>query len=258
MTGTALITGASSGIGAEFARQLAARGANIVLVARDRKTLVQLGAELSGRYGVAHEIIGADLTKSAHVKRVMERLDDPEHPIDVLVNNAGFGVQQNFVHREIADDQRHLAIHVETPMRLAHEALRLMIARGRGRIINVASLAAFIPWDTHGAAMAWQVSFSRWANLKYGDQGVSVTAVCPGFVRTAFHERMGIAAGREGVPDFLWLEASHVVGSALRDSARRAAVSVPSLRYKVIYQLARVLPASLLWRVMRTTPEGTP
>lgn len=135
-------------------------------------------------------------------------------------------------------------------MRLMHAALGVMRGRG-GRIINVASVAGFISRSTYSACKSWLIGFSRWANAEYARDGVSVTALCPGFTHTSFHERMGLAPGDEGVPTFMWLDAADVVREGLRDAARRRAVSVPSMRYKAIVALTKVLPASLTSRVAR-------
>lgn len=135
-------------------------------------------------------------------------------------------------------------------MRLMHAALSVMRGRG-GRIINVASVAGFISRSTYSACKSWLIGFSRWANAEYAQDRVSVTAVCPGFTHTSFHERMGLAPGDEGVPDLMWLDARDVVREALRDAARGKAVSIPSLRYKAIVALTKVLPASLTAGVAR-------
>ena len=247
---TALITGASAGLGAEFARQLAARGADLVLVARSTEALKELAEELRGRYDVAVEVRTADLTQTRGVNRIAERLADTERPIDLLVNNAGFGLPLHFANNDVADEVDHLRIHVEAPLRLTHAALGAMRGRG-GRIVNVASVAAFLPRSTYGACKQWLVGFSEWANAEYARDRVSVTAVCPGFTHTSFHERMGLSAGEEGVASFLWLDAEAVVREALRDAARGRAVSVPSLRYKALVALSRFVPRSLLARAGR-------
>ena len=244
----ALITGASSGLGAEFATQLAARGADLVLVARSRGALDDLAARLSEEHGVAVEVLAADLTQTRGTNKVCARLGDVQHPIDLLVNNAGFGLPLRFADNEIGDEVEHLRIHVEAPMRLMHAALPVLRARG-GRIINVASVAAFLPRSTYAACKQWLVSFSRWANVEYARDRVSVTAVCPGFTHTDFHERMGLAPGEEGVPAIGWLDARDVVRDALRDAARGRAVSVPSWRYKAVVALTRLLPPALLARL---------
>ena len=135
-------------------------------------------------------------------------------------------------------------------MRLMHAAIRVMRGRG-GRIINVASVAGFISRSTYSACKAWVIGFSRWANVEYAPDRISVTALCPGFTHTSFHERMGLAPGAEGVPAWMWLNAADVVGEALRDAALGKAVSVPSWRYKAIVALSRVLPPSLTAGVAR-------
>jgi short-subunit dehydrogenase len=249
MARTALITGASSGLGAEYARQLAVRGADLVLVARDRGALERLGAELAETHGISYEAFAADLTKPRQRDRVTARLADPARPIEILVNNAGFGLDLAFERNDIEDEARHLALHVEVPMRLMRAALTGMLERGSGRIVNVASVAGFIPRSTYGACKGWLISFSRWANGRYAPRGVTVTAVCPGFTHTGFHERMGLEPGREGVPAALWLDASDVVSESLRDIARGKAVSVPSLRYKALVALTRLVPPSIAARV---------
>lgn len=247
---TALITGASAGLGAEFARQLARRRADLVLVARSEAALEQLATELRSEYGVAVEVLSADLSDAAGVESVAERLRDTADPVDLLVNNAGFGLPLRFADNDIGDEVRHLRVHVEASMRLMHAALQSMRGRG-GRIINVASVAGFISRSTYSACKSWLIGFSRWANAEYAPDGVSVTALCPGFTHTSFHERMGLAVGEEGVPAFMWLDARDVVRAGLRDAARGRSVSIPSLRYKAIVALTRVLPSSLTSGVAR-------
>lgn len=241
---TALITGASAGLGAEFARQLARRRADLILVARSEDALESLARELRSEYGVAVEIIVADLADEAGVEQVADRLRDATDPIDLLVNNAGFGLPLQFADNSIDDEVRHLRLHVEASMRLMHAALQSMRGRG-GRIINVASVAGFISRSTYSACKAWLIGFSRWANNEYARDRVSVTALCPGFTHTSFHERMGLAVGNEGVPEIMWLNARDVVRTGLRDAALGKSVSVPSLRYKALVAVARFLPASL-------------
>lgn len=241
---TALITGASAGLGAEFARQLARRRADLILVARSEDALESLARELRSEYGVAVEIIVADLADDAGVEQVADRLRDATDPIDLLVNNAGFGLPLQFADNSIDDEVRHLRVHVEASMRLMHAALQSMRGRG-GRIINVASVAGFISRSTYSACKAWLIGFSRWANNEYARDRVSVTALCPGFTHTSFHERMGLAVGNEGVPEIMWLNARDVVRTGLRDAALGKSVSVPSLRYKALVAVARFLPASV-------------
>lgn len=238
---TALITGATAGIGAEFARQLAARGTDLVLVARDTARLEQVARALGSAHGVRVETITADLVTDSGVAAVEARLRDDEHPIDLLVNNAGHGLVTDFAASPLDDEVRHLDLHVGVPLRLSHTAMQGMLARGHGRIVLISSVAAFTPRGSYGAAKAWGVSFARWANLRYRPRGVSVTAVAPGFTRTEFHERMGVST--EGVPRFLWLDVRDLVRLALRDIDRGRSVSIPTVRYKIVAGLARILPA---------------
>ncbi|MDY0909238.1 SDR family oxidoreductase [Microbacterium sp. CFBP9034] len=249
MAKTAVITGASSGLGAEYARQLAAKGADLVLVARDRDALEDLAQQLRARHGIDVEVLAADLLKPRQREKVERRLRDESRPVELLVNNAGFGLPLAFERNDIEAEVSHLALHVEVPMRLTHAALTPMLGRGHGRIVNIASVGAFIPRSTYGACKGWLVSFSRWANGRYAPRGVTVTAVCPGFTHTGFHQRLGLAPGEEGVPDAMWLDARTVVAESLRDAARGKAVSVPSLRYKALVALARFAPSGLTARI---------
>lgn len=241
----AVITGASSGLGAEYARQLAMTADDIVLVGRDREALNAVAVDVRGR-GARASVLVADLTVPRQLAKVERLLGDEASPVDILVNNAGFGLPLDFARVPIDDEVRHLRLHVEATMRLTHAALGVMRSRG-GRIVNVASISAFIPRSTYGAAKAWVVSFSRWANAHY--DAVSVTAVCPGYTHTNFHERLGLAPGREGVPGWMWLNAEDVVATSLRDATRGRSVSIPSARYRLIAVLARFAPDALLARL---------
>lgn len=245
MPRTALITGASSGLGAEYARQLASQGAALVLVGRSANALQSVADEVSARGGSATVIV-ADLLTPDGLALVVERVSSVQHPIDLLINNAGFGLPLEFANNDVKAELDHLTLHVAVPLQLTHAALQVMRERG-GRILNVASIAAYIPRSTYGACKQWLVSFSRWANSHYDN--VSVTAVCPGYTHTNFHERMGLAPGHEGIPGWMWLNAADVVAESLRDVARGKAVSIPSLKYKLIAKLTAVLPDRTLARM---------
>ncbi|WP_314324013.1 SDR family oxidoreductase [Paenarthrobacter ilicis] len=240
---TALVTGATAGLGAEFARQLAESGHHLVLVARDEQRLKEKAAELERDFSISAETLAADLTTDVGVAAVADRLRDAARPVDVLVNNAGIGLLKSFEDNDVDEERKHLRLHVQTPMELSHAALEVMLPRGEGRIINVASVAAFANRGTYSAAKAWQVTFSRWANTSYGKSGVQVTAVCPGFTHTEFHDRMGM--DKSVAPRFLWLTAERVVREGLADNEHGKAVSIPTRRYKVLSFFARVLPAQL-------------
>jgi short-subunit dehydrogenase len=243
---TALVTGPTSGIGAAFARQLAQRGYDLVLVARDERRLRELAADLERAHGVATEVVVADLTDRAALAEVEVRVADPARPIDLLVNNAGFGQKRPFLDNSVEDEQQMLDVLVTAVLRLSHAALGAMVERGSGSIVNVSSVAGFLSRGTYGAAKAYVTSMSQWADATYRGRGVRVMALCPGFTRTEFHERMGV--GRGSAPSFLWLDADRLVRDALADLARGKSVSVPGKRYKVLTAVARHLPTSVLAR----------
>jgi hypothetical protein len=241
--GTALVTGPTAGIGRAFADQLAARGHDLVLVARDRERLEQLAEELRGRYGVEVEVLAADLADREAMGEVEARLSDASRPVAMLVNNAGFGHKLPFTENTVEDEQEMLDVLVTAVLRLTHAAIGPMLERGEGAIVNVSSVAAFLPRGTYSAAKRYVVSFSEWLDVTYRDRGVRGMAVCPGFVRTEFHERMGV--GRDSAPRWMWLDADRVVREALEDLDRGRSVSVPSRRYKLLSGLARATPSSL-------------
>lgn len=250
---TSLVTGATAGIGAAFARRLAAGGTSkgagrwgghrLVLVARDEKRLAETAEELRTRYGATVEVLPADLARDEGIAAVEARLRDPEHPVDVLVNNAGFGNRGVFLDVPVEDELRMLKVHCEAVLRLTSAATQEMRARGRGYVVNVASVAAFMPRGTYAASKAWVVRFTEGLAQEMRGSGVRFLALCPGFVRTEFHDRAGMDASR--LPSWAWLDADAVVAAALRDLARGRTVSVPDLRYKIAVGLARHVPSSL-------------
>jgi uncharacterized protein len=241
--GTALVTGPTAGIGRAFADALASRGHDLVLVARDRDRLEELAEHLRGKHAVDVEVLAADLAERDQIARVEARLADADHPISLLVNNAGFGHKLPFTENSVEDEQEMLDVLVTAVLRLTHAAIGPMLTRGEGTVVNVSSVAAFLPRGTYSAAKRYVVSFSEWLDLTYRDRGVRGMAVCPGFVRTEFHERMGV--GRDSAPAWMWLDADRVVRDALHDLARGRTVSVPSKRYKVLAALAQYTPSSL-------------
>ena len=243
----ALVTGATSGLGAEFARQLAGRGHDLVLVARDVARLRARAAELAA---VDVEILPADLATDIGCTKTAERLERPD--IDVLVNNAGLGTYVPFGAGDLAVEERQLDLNVRAVLRLSHAAVRSMTGRGSGLIINVSSVAGFVPRAsnaTYSASKAWVTQFSEGLALQLADTDVSVTAVCPGFVRTEFHQRA--QADMSHVPDRMWLSAEDVVREGLADAFAGRTISVPSRRYHAMVLAARVLPRPWLRAVMK-------
>jgi hypothetical protein len=239
----ALVTGATSGIGREFAEQLASSGYDIVLVARDAERLEQTAKDLQQEHGVRTEVITADLSVRADVDRVAARLAEPSPPVTLLVNNAGFGLKHRFLDNPVDDEQAMLDVLVTAVMRLSHAALGGMVERKAGGIINVSSVAALIPRGTYGAAKSYVNAFGQWADHTYRGEGVRVMTLMPGFTRTEMHQRMGVK--RASAPRWMWLDAERLVRDALADYDQGRTTSIPGKRYKVVAVLARIVPPSL-------------
>ena len=240
------MTGPTAGIGAAFARQLAARGYDLVLVARDEQRLQSLAKELHTSHGVGADVLVADLTDREQLAVVEAHVADPDRPIDLLVNNAGFGHKRPFLDNTVEDEQQLLDVLVTAVLRLTHAALGAMVERGDGAVVNVSSVAGFLPRGTYSAAKAYVTSLSRWADATYRDRGVRVMALCPGFTRTEFHARMDVQA--HSAPSWMWLDADRVVREALADLDAGRSLSVPSRRYKVLTTAARLVPIRVLER----------
>ncbi|AYL37746.1 SDR family NAD(P)-dependent oxidoreductase [Streptomyces fungicidicus] len=241
---TALITGSTAGIGAAFARRLAADGHDLVLVARDTGRLREQATELHDRHGIEAEVLTADLAQDKGIEAVADRLGDRKNPVDLLINNAGFGNKGRYLDVSMADELRMLKVHCEAVLRLTSAAAEAMRERGRGGVVNVASTAAFVPRGTYGASKAWVVQFTQGAALDLAGAGVRLMALCPGFVRTEFHERAGM--GTDNIPNWMWLDADKVVAAALADLARGKTVSIPDPRYKALMGAAKLVPRGLL------------
>jgi short-subunit dehydrogenase len=248
---TALITGATAGIGSAFARRLASDGHNLVLVARNTERLREQATELHDKHGVEAEVLAADLSTNEGIAAVEARLADTTHPVDLLVNNAGFGNKGEFLEVPMADELTMLKVHCEAVLRLTSAAVRGMKERRRGGVVNVASVAAFVPRGTYGASKAWVVQFTQGAARDLGGSGVRLMALCPGFVRTEFHERAGM--GTDNIPSWMWLDADKLVAEALKDLARGKALSIPDPRYKALMGVVKVTPRGLLGGITSKT-----
>lgn len=252
--GTALVTGATAGIGLSFTRRLAADGHDLVLVARDTERLDAVAAEVRLAYGRQVEVISADLVDRAQLQRVADRLADPGRPVDLLVNNAGFGLSRRFVGGDVADEERMLDVLCRAVLVLSHASAPGMCARGRGAIINVSSVSGFLARGTYSAAKAWVTAFSEGLAGEVAATGVTVTALCPGFVHTEFHDRAGISMSR--LPELAWLDSDDVVHACLDDVRRGRVLSVPSATYKGVVAAARYAPRSLVRRASRALTGG--
>ena len=206
--GVALVTGPTAGIGRQIAVELSLQGHDLILVSRDRSRLDELATELGNA-----EVLPADLSDRDQLAAVEQAARD----VDWLVNNAGYGITASFTQSRVEDEQALLDVLVTAPMRLSHAALPAMIAKGRGRILNVSSVAGWVPFGTYSAAKAWVTVFSEGLAAQT-PAGIHVTALCPGFTRTEFHER---AAMEVAGPDWMWLNAGEVARQGLASGMQR-------------------------------------
>jgi short-subunit dehydrogenase len=244
MNKRALVTGATSGIGLSFTKLLALKGYDLVLVARDEARLKEAAQKLTNDFGIACEFFSADLSTTEGLKRVEDRLTSVENPIEVLINNAGFGINKSFLVSDIEVEQQLLDVLVKTPMRLMHVVLPLMKSRNSGIIINVSSVAAWIAGGTYSAAKSYLTVLSESLHTELRGTQVKVLALAPGFTRTEFHQRGRMRMG--GLPQFMWLDADQVVAQAWSDAVKGEAISVPGRQYLILSLIMRFGPRPLI------------
>jgi uncharacterized protein len=247
---TALITGGTSGIGAAFARAIAARGDDLVLVARNADRLSDVATELKELYAIGVETIVADLAERENVIRIAERLTSTERPIDLLINNAGFGIGTKLTDPDTTPHEHAIDVMIKAVLMLGAAAGRTMRDRGAGTIINVSSTAGYVSMGSYSAIKTWVTAYTESLANELHGTGVKVTALCPGWVRTEFHQRAEINIS--SIPSILWLDADRLVADCLEDSADGKVISIPSKRYKLLMTICEHLPHRAQRAVSRT------
>ena len=236
----ALVTGGTSGIGRAFAEALAARGDDLVLVARDAERLRTVANELTSRHGVFVEVFPADLSVREDVLKVAARIESTDHPIDLLVNNAGFGLHGSLLDEDFSIQEKAMDVMCLAVLILSGAAGRAMKARGHGAILNVASSSGVITTGNYSAIKAWCTTYTEGLAVELKGTGVKVMALLPGWVRTEFHERAGITA--HNLPNFVWIPVERLVSEALADLDRGKVLSVPTKRWALAVGIGRTLP----------------
>ena len=243
----ALVTGATAGIGAAYAELLAKAGFDLVLVARDLPRLNTVANNLKKSYKIKVETIKADLTKPMQLANVEKRLANAAKPIEVLINNAGFGIKDSFLDSDLKREQELLDVLVTAPMRLTHAVLPIMVKRNSGIVVNVSSIASWIAGGTYSSAKSYLTVFSEYLNNELKGTKVKVSALCPGFTRTEFHQRGKMRM--TGLPNFMWLDANKLVAKSWSDAQKNKAVSVPGFQYKTLAIIAQYAPRPLVRKI---------
>lgn len=241
---TALVTGATAGIGESFTRLLAEKGYDLVLVARDKKRLQERAKSLESEFKIKVEVLPADLSVALQLAKVEKRLANPKSPIEVLINNAGFGIKDSFLKSDIADEILLIDVLAKAPMQLMHSVLPQMLKRNSGVIINVSSVASFIAGGTYSAAKAYLTVHTESLHTELAKTNIKISALCPGFTHTEFHQRGKMKMS--GLPNFMWLEADRVVAESWRAAMAGKAICIPGWRYKTLSTIARFGPRPLV------------
>lgn len=259
MSQLTLITGGTSGIGAEFAAQLAAKGSNLVLVARDQQRLDAKADELRTRFGIEVETLEADLATEEGLAAVVARVNDTERPIDMLINNAGFGSKGSFLDNPASVHEEMLHVNGRAVLTLTHAALSQFVPRDSGGVLNVSSVAGYTPGyrssATYGATKAFVTAITEGLAPSLEGTGVKISALCPGFVRSNFHKRAGIDMTK--MPKILWLEPDDVVRDGLRGYEAGEVIIVPSIQYKLVVLATRLLPRVIVRRTFKIIGNKT-
>ena len=245
MASWALVTGATAGIGESFTRLLAENNYNLVLVARDVSRLQERASQLQSQFNVQTHIIQADLSTEAGCSAVEQYIANNQ--IDVLINNAGFGINKAFTLSELKVEQEMFDVLVRTPMRLMHIVLPGMKQRNKGVLINVSSVAGYIAGGSYSAAKSYLTVISESLHTELAGTNVKISALCPGFTRTEFHQRGRMSM--KGLPSFMWLNSDKLVAKAWSDAMKGKAVSIPGWQYQLLIFVIQSLPRSIIRKV---------
>ena len=245
MSSWALVTGATAGIGESFSRLLAASRYNLVLVARDLPRLQDRAQALEEKFGVKTHVIQADLATNEGCQKIEQYIS--ENQIDVLINNAGFGTSKAFTMSTLEIEQQMMDVLVRTPMRLMHVALPLMKQRNNGVIINVSSVAGYIAGGSYSASKSYLTVLSESLHTELAGTNVKISALCPGFTRTEFHQRGKMSM--KALPNFMWLTSDYLVEQSWKDAMKGEAVSVPGWQYKLLVLIVHAVPRSIVRKV---------
>ncbi len=245
MSSWALVTGATAGIGESFSRLLAANRYNLVLVARDLPRLQERAQALEEKFGVKTYVIQADLATNEGCQKIEQYIS--ENQIDVLINNAGFGTSKAFTMSTLEIEQQMMDVLVRTPMRLMHVALPLMKQRNNGVIINVSSVAGYIAGGSYSASKSYLTVLSESLHTELAGTNVRISALCPGFTRTEFHQRGKMSM--KALPNFMWLTSDYLVEQAWKDALKGEAVSIPGWQYKLLLFIVHAVPRSIVRKV---------
>lgn len=240
----AIVTGPTAGIGAAYAKLLAAKGYNLLLVSRDLKRLKQTAADLTAKHAIETQVLTADLTTDKGIATLADFIAKNE--IEVLINNAGFGLNSSFVKSSAADEQSVVNILVTAPMQLSHAVLPQMVARKSGTIVNVSSVAGYFAAGHYSAAKAYVTVLTESIHAEVSKHGVNVSALCPGFTKTEFHQRAKMKM--DALPSFMWLDADFLVAKSWADAQAGKAISIPGWQYRVMVWIAKASPRAWMRR----------
>ena len=239
----ALITGASAGIGLEFAYQLAQKNYDLILVSRNQQKLSEIAQEISSKYKNINEVLVADLASKEGIDLVSNKIKTDED-IEFIVNNAGLGINKPFHKATLYEESDLLNVLVKAPLEITHSAITSMLNRNKGFIINVGSVAAWTTSGTYSAAKVWLTSFSESLNTNYQKKGINICVVAPGFTKTEFHQRANMST--ESIPNWMWLSTKIVVKDSIDAVLKGKTIVVPSIRYKLLVTFLKLMPRTFI------------